>query len=613
MPAVGGSGAAAAQERNSTEEMIAKARSAGLSSDRYWQVLLHYRPTAGGGWKSLIDDPGFFLAPDGKKNPAAELEATLRGILRGDAGDGSIRCRFPARSAWLAEKLGLDAASMPPSACEELEKALAAADPRGTVLVFPTAHMNSPASMFGHTLLRVDNSYQSELLAYAVNYAAVTDETNGIAYAFKGIFGSYKGYYSILPYYDKVKEYNDMEHRDMWEYFLDLSPGETRRMLLHIWELRKIYSDYFFFDENCSYNLLFLLEAARPSARLADRAGLWVIPSDTLSAVRAEGLITRVKYRPSQAARIRRIAADLGQQERLLAIDLAEGRQAAPARPSPSAATLDLAAELLQYRYARREVGKEDFNRRYLSLLTRRSTLGSTDGDPYSIAAPAEPELGHHSGRAGVGGGYRKDLPFVELWWRPAYHDLLDPGDGYLPGAQISFLDTRLRYYPGPGELRLHRLQLVDIVSLAPWDMFFTPVSWKVSAGFARELHRDGLDHQVFRISTGGGLSAAAGGRGILYALGETDVMVGDRLENKSALGFGASAGMLADLGPYWKLHLHLRGIYYPLWDRHLALRGELSQNFRLEQNQSLKVTLSGERSAGHGLVEVQGGWYFYY
>ena len=33
---------------------------------------------------------------------------------------------------------------------------------------------------------------------------------------------------------------------------------------MHTYEMDKIYSDYYFFDENCSYDLLFLLDAARP-------------------------------------------------------------------------------------------------------------------------------------------------------------------------------------------------------------------------------------------------------------------------------------------------------------------------------------------------------------
>ena len=284
-----------------------------LHRDRYWDVLLHYK-RAGSGKKSLVDDPRFFLAPDGKTNPAAELEATIRGFFREDeAGDDHPRCRFAARYAWLKERLDIDESRLPPAACKKLDEALALINPKSAVLIFPAAHGNGPASMFGHTLLRIDSSFKSDLLSYAVNYAAFADDTNGLLYAFKGTFGYYKGFYSILPYYEKVKEYSDMDHRDIWEYTLNLSEEETRRMVLHTWELQGIYSDYYYFDENCSYNLLFLIEAGRPSVdmtgSLRDRTRFWVIPSDTIRAVMDSGLVVGAKYRPSQATRIRTIAS----------------------------------------------------------------------------------------------------------------------------------------------------------------------------------------------------------------------------------------------------------------------------------------------------------------
>ena len=199
-------GTASALDNPYLDELLIRARSENLHRDRYWQILLHYKPSDADKPTSLIDDPKFFLAPDGKTNPAGELESTLRGIFRNDLpGDDAVACRFPARTAWLQSRLGIGSERLPKVSCRQLEEALAAADPKRTVLVFPSAHINSPASMFGHTLLRIDNSYQSELLAYSVSYAAVTTETNGAAYAFKGIFGLYPGHYSVSPYYEKVK------------------------------------------------------------------------------------------------------------------------------------------------------------------------------------------------------------------------------------------------------------------------------------------------------------------------------------------------------------------------------------------------------------------------
>ncbi len=78
-------------------------------------------------------------------------------------------------------------------------------------------------SVFGHTLLRISSSYKSPLLSSAVNYAANDTDSNGLLYAFKGIFGFYPGYFSLLPYHQKLNDYSGVEHRDIWEYTLNLS------------------------------------------------------------------------------------------------------------------------------------------------------------------------------------------------------------------------------------------------------------------------------------------------------------------------------------------------------------------------------------------------------
>jgi len=185
--------------------------------------------------------------------------------------------------------------------------------------------MNSPASMFGHTLLTIDTESGTKLLSHALNYAAVTPDTFGPLFAVKGLFGLYRGYYSILPYYAKIQEYSDMERRDMWEYGLNLDKTEVVRLLMHAYEMDLIYSDYFFFDENCSFNLLFMLEAARPGLDLTGRMGAWVMPLDTIRAVKESGLVSEVHYRPSRTAKITLLADSLCPEGIRLAAALSRG------------------------------------------------------------------------------------------------------------------------------------------------------------------------------------------------------------------------------------------------------------------------------------------------
>jgi len=595
--------------RSDTDDYLAELKKTAeqrrLQDDRYWDILLFYKPAAGGR-KSLIDDPKFFLAPGGKRDPGAELSATLDAMF-----DNSFlppaRCRFPARYEWLRETLRIDPARFPAPECPELDNTLRAINPKSASLIFASGHMNAPASMFGHTFLRLDGDYESPLLSYAVNYAAtINRKDSGIAYALKGIFGYYPGHYSILPYYAKVREYAAMDQRDLWEYRTNLTKTEVRRMTLHILELQGIYADYYFLDENCSYDLLFLLEAARPSVTLTDRhKGFFVAPIDTLRSTLAEGLIDNVVFRPSAARTIRHNAAEAGATEVALAKSLASG-DVAPSTvvegslpPQGKARVLDLASDFTNYLFLKREIPKDAYQGRYLGILAARSTVAGPPPESRPLPVPAPPESGHLVSRASLAGGARDGHSFLEIAYRPAYHSLEDPVEGFNDGSQIVFAEAAVRWYPGDEKIRLQRLDLIDIVSLAPRDAFFRPVSWKVQTGFATREFPDDVEALVYALNPGGGFAWKVSPFWIAFLLAETDLAISGRYDRSFALGMGGSAGIARQVSDTWGLLGQARYIYGVLGDREQGRRftASLKLPVRLSRNRSL--VLDGEHAEG--------------
>jgi hypothetical protein len=585
-------------------ELIAQARSRGLHEDRYWHTLLHYKWTITG-LRSLVDDPKFFLAADGARDPEAELTATIRAFFDPVVPDAKHPvCRFVARYYWIKEQLGLDPARLPVNECEHFTALIRDIKPESATLVFPASHMNSPASMFGHTLLVYETASRNKLLAYAVNYSAVTGETFGPLFAVKGIFGLYRGYFSVLPYYAKLQEYADIDHRDMWEYPLNFTREETIRSFMHVYEMDGIYTDYYFFDENCSYSLLFLLDAGRPSLALTDEVRPWVIPLDTVRAAQRAGLLATAIYRPSKTTLIQHMASRMDRRSRLLAVDVAWGR-AAPEQIAASrlsreeqAHAYDVAVEYLQYLYARREVESPVYTERFVKLLSARSLLGAGPRiRSQDITPPPRPEEGHRSARLQVGVGLRHDQVFQELRLRMAYHTLGDYARGYAEGSQIVFGDAAVRYYAEDHRVVLQHLDLVDIVSLAPRDELFQPLSWKVRAGLGQHVMEDGRDHLVARLSPGVGLAYRLPLLGLGYAMLETDLSVGEDLEDKYALGIGGSLGILRRITERWSVSLSARGIYYGLGDEHPLVEVTLVQNYALTPNLAISLDVSRNKT----------------
>ncbi len=580
-------------------EILARADSLRLADDGTWLTLLHWAPSWRGA-RSQVDDERFFLAPGGKDDAKAELRATLAAILRG-AGIASEAAawRFPARLEFLVERLGLDRERLPVPGNAEFEDAVAGLGAQSAWLMFPSAYMNTPASMFGHTLVVIRSQHKSALLSQSVNYAAVTEESNGIIYALRGMAGLYPGYYSLMPYWRLVQEYGDIDQRDVWEYELDLTPAEIRRMLLHVWEMRDTWTRYFFFDENCSYNLLYLLDAARPGLDLRLKVGWWVIPLDTVRLVRETGMVKQCHFRPSRAARVRQLSRSVPPQARTAAHAIADG--AAPATavaqisdPVTRARTLDLASEYLQSLRGRKSLSQDQYQPRFFATMQERSTIAVPAMPDEEVPAPPRPDLGHPSGRVSLGGGVDKSGVFAVAEWRPAYHDLLDPNDGYLPGSQIEFTHLHLRWHEGRRP-ELERFDALLLRSFSIRDDFFASPSWTASIGIVRQPIADDVRRDAYgQLGVGGTWDLGRAGRATALVEAQARAFQ-DR--PRYALGLGPAAYLYTPLGGRCLLATEVHRTWYLLgaeaanWEGRLGLRTTLARTFAVTASTSIRET----------------------
>jgi hypothetical protein len=438
-----------------------------FSYDAYWLKLLHFRSG-----ESEIDDPHFFLAIDGKYNPKSEFEATIRAIKT----DLNISCKYSARVEYIYKNYPNLVKDTPKKECKDLTKLLKDIDAKRAVLIFPTAHINSPASMFGHSFLRIDSKSSTTLTANAINYSANTDESNGLFFAYYGLTGGYAGKYSALPYYKKIKEYSNLESRDMWEYELNLSEDEIRRMLLHLYEIKDSYSDYYFFTKNCSYNLLWLLEIARPNLDLVNQFYYKAIPIDTIKAVKNAKLIKSQHFRASSNRKTR-------------ALIEAKNSSSGDLR---RAYEIELDVEKLKLSAKAKKMDKKTYTRELIKKLSIRSKLIKTPKP--TIKKPANPLISHKSTRLDIGvgdSGYR-------LGYKSAFHDVYDLDLGFEEGAYIDFFHIELQK-SWQKDLKLNYFDFVKINSYAPIDELFSHISWGVSFGFEdfRDKNYFKLDGEV--------------------------------------------------------------------------------------------------------------------
>jgi hypothetical protein len=524
-----------------------------LAQDSYWLKLGHYGPAATTQWKSTVDSASFFLSPEGKTNPQAELVATIAAFDGDDSN--TFGCRYPARFQWLKSKTN---AGWPSPSCPKLEQWRKTIDPQGITLVFPTAFMNSPSSMFGHTLLRIDARNQNrnrELVAFAVNFAADPDDTDNAAlFALKGLVGQYPGAFSLMPYYRKVREYSDLESRDIWEYRLNFTPQQVQLILLHLWELVDARFDYYFLDENCSYQLLALLQLGREDLDLVSTFKFAAIPSDTVAVLKQQGLLNTPQYRPAIGTKLLHYAKSLSNDELDAANDAMQGDLPSPDNFSfhQQAAILEMSYEWLNFKFNAQHLPSKDVAPRLNNLLYQRSLLKVPS--PYSdIPQPKySPDTGHGSARVGLGlSQVEHQQTQLNVSWRVAYHDLFDLAGGFIPGAQINFLDTQFSIAQD-GNSKLERLYLLDAMSLAPSNRVFNSWSWNVRAGFDRQPNGK---HRTGRWFGQGGYGKSWGDPRKVhgYLLGSAEIN-GGKITDNIEPGVGLEAGLVWQLNSQHKL-----------------------------------------------------------
>jgi hypothetical protein len=399
-------------ERTGLDVLITKARQENLARDPYWRRLLHYSRNLLGIYQSEIDDPSFFLSKVGRRDPGAELEATLRAFFDPPPTDPNAQppqCRFPARWAWLKERLALDGKNPPEMSCPRFEQWRAKLDTESLTMVFAFAYMNNPASMYGHTFVRLNakgRTSREPLLDYIVNFAADLEGDNGFLFAMKGLLGGYHGRFSTFPYYMKVQEYNNLESRDLWEYDLRFSAHSVERFIRHLWEMGNVRMPYFFFNKNCSYYLLPVMDVMEPSEKDLSRQFLMkAIPIDTVRAViRRPGVLQGVFRRPSHASlmieRRRRLSPDeIRLAERVAKDPAAVARKDLSAfPPERQAMLLDSAYDLFRYRVGfKRDQPKEVQEiERQLLLLRNQVSLSQSKPSASLGVIPADAGIHHH-------------------------------------------------------------------------------------------------------------------------------------------------------------------------------------------------------------------------
>lgn len=522
-----------------------------LSEHTTWRRLLYFLDDKKslfnkGAPKSLIDNPEFFLSANGQRDASAELDAMLIAFANqiaepkiAESNENLAICRFPARTHWLTEKLGIDNSSLQAD-CPELKEWIAMLNPEQLSIMFAEEYLDKPISAFAHTLLRIDSPASAADPSQIHHAYALNDTVDGnpddafAVYAIKSATGAYNNVIEIDPYPEKLAKYLKDDERDAWTYQLDLTPAEVQQIILHVWETKDLDIPYYFTTDNCASEILRLIDVVRPEQNLLSQLPYVVIPSDVIQLLNNEAILADARYTPSDST-----------------VRQAELNKAK-------------AAAALGYQ----KLSKNDALDIKSAERNLASSISAGDADPKTIidhgivASDNNPIDRHPLQVAQIGIGQRGDNSYVDVGLRLGFHDTLDRASGFSQFFNLEALATTLRFYDTdsskdnePDSVVLENFTVLRGRSFNPVNTAKQGKTWGASVEATRVndgSQAEGRDHLVGSVGYETGWSWAFGtpsaGTGemppqLCYALLSGKGQVGRGINKGFRVGAGVNAG----------------------------------------------------------------------
>lgn len=435
-----------------------------------WSKLFHYQQE-----QLYIKSPDFLATLD--QNQAFNLDKEISYWEKTfTEQDKKHICRFPARYWWWSKGKKL----LPENVCPVLAKFLADFDYKEVSIVFSSYYAQNSASLFGHTLLRFSRSHSKnqELLDWGVSYSADIKNINPLEMVYKSFFSTFDGSLQLMPYYYKVREYNDFEFRPLWSYKLKISEQEIKFLLYHIWELSQFKIPYQYLTHNCSSLILDILAIIRPEADFRQNLAFYHIPIDTVKVLKKNKMLDEyVHYRASLMQEWEDKFNQLSQEDKK---HFKKFTKSHDTQMLQNIDVLDAALDFYDFKYGKELLSHskdyQNLQNEKNNLLIARSKLVQKKY-PTIKSQQLSPDHVHDTRRIGAGLNLddNEQRKFI-LKYRFAYHDPIDPTDGMTSRMKINFLQPEISF----DENQSLKIEKVDFLDIASWS-YSPPLSHSLS------------------------------------------------------------------------------------------------------------------------------------
>jgi len=498
---------------NEVTALTSPTRLSELAKSVAWKALLHAKQN-----HSYISDQHFFLSHK-TFNPESELTASLKAFQQPiDLGNAHPICRFPARFHWLRSKLNLSRERFPHPVCSQYQEFIEKVPVASIALVFASANVTSPSSMMGHAFLKLSGINKKDIhVDHAVTYFTLLNSYNVPKIVYQNFAGGMQGFFALQPYSRLRKNYLQREHRNLWEYTLNITREQKLLIRDHVWELKNIKSNYLFAEYNCATLTWYFMQLIAPES-FKHSLKAWVTPIDIVKMASHAKLIGHTQVITSNQWKLLMLLEQTGVSSKKMRFKL---MHTSPQQTDTYVQSLSPGEKLLTLSYLeyldqnnrpeRNQIPAFISIKQKLSMQTSDYQLDYTHyKQPTKV--PGNSQIRIEAGQSSL------NSTFVGLSYLPAANRLTDDQRQFFSATELRLAEVSARLYKG-SKLRLEQFTLYGMKRLSPWNGLTKSMSGQWHTGLERQP--DALMNQrlVYNLSGGIGYSVKLGNDAIVYGL----------------------------------------------------------------------------------------------
>lgn len=483
-----------------------------------WHKILLYRDSWRSIGESVIDDPTYFVSPEGASAPDAELEGTLRIFSEGTPAERQeALCRYPARRKFLEDHFKLIFSDTDPKnesdVCKRYREFSKLMRHDRISLVFSSGHPENPQTFFGNIFLKFHGGKSAEATdkrsVYMVSHRVDTQDSNPIFYPFNVFHGIFNGTLNWIAEEKISTDLINSENRDQWEYELNLNKDEVSYIAASVFELANHKIEYFLLGENGSYLMMALLEIGRPALNLNSNFKQIVIAADATRVIaNTPNLLSKVHYHPSSLQKHEDRLNNLSKKERDAFTNLFSQNELMTKKPLGSklkfesiedltpeekARVLDSALTFYESRgqkYPKQQLARIEKDQDSVAQKRAEIELKPEYAQPH-VPEETAPHYAYPSSRIGLGvmrpiNSDRNSRTYSLISYRPAQQTSESSLKGMPDGVGIGIMNLEAMFNGKTLNMREVSIVSIDVLPEPKADEKWAK-SWAVNLGFRQQ------------------------------------------------------------------------------------------------------------------------------